>query len=93
MRGVYYMKKIISCLLVVMILCSLVLMLFACDANELKKLTYIDENGNEITINIQKTSDVDEVSKSLLALGEKNVDRTNLNSLLFTFACDSSPHC
>ena len=73
-----------------MILCSLVLMLFACDANELKKLTYIDENGNEITINIQKTSDVDEVSKSLLALGEKNVDRTNLNSLLFTFACDSS---
>ena len=73
-----------------MILCSLVLMLFACDSNELKKLTYIDENGNEITINIQKTSDVDEVSKSLLALGEKNVDRTNLNSLLFTFACDSS---
>ena len=84
------MKKIISCLLVVMILCSFVLMLFACDADELKHLTYIDENGNEVNINIKKTSDVDEVSKSMLALGEKEINRSNLTSLLFTLACDVS---
>ncbi len=78
------MKKTISCLLVVFLLCSLVVALFACDADELKKLTYIDENGNEVRINIEKTSNVDEVSQSLLALGEKPIDRSKLTSLLFT---------
>ena len=83
------MKKTISGLLVVILLCSLVVTLFACDADELKRLSYIDQYGNEVRINIEKTSDVDQVSSSILALGEKPIDRSNLTSLLFTLTGDA----
>ena len=76
------MKRLISCLLVIIMLCSLTITLVSCDSDELKKLSYIDENGNESTITIKKTSDVDTVTASLVALSDKTVDRTNLSSLL-----------
>ena len=47
------MKKILSCLLIVALLCSISVMLFACTNGELKKLTYTDENGQEQTITIK----------------------------------------
>ena len=50
------MKKILSCLLIVVLLVSLVVSLIACDADELKNLSYVDENGNVVTVKkIKKT--------------------------------------
>ena len=44
------MKKLLSVLLIVVLLVSLTISLIACDSDELKGLTYKDENGNEVTV-------------------------------------------
>ncbi len=80
------MKKFLSCLLVVILLVSLVVSLVACDSDELKKLTYTDANGNEATVNVKKTSDVDQVTASLMGLAEKEVDRSTLSTLVASLA-------
>jgi len=71
-------KKIISILLVVVLLVALSVTFIACDSDELKKLTYTDENGVEQTINIKKTADADTVTAALVALAEKDIDKSDL---------------
>ncbi len=78
------MKKILSVLLIVALLCSISVMLFACTSGELKKLTYTDENGQEQSITIKKTADSDKVTASILALAGKEVDTTAYNNLVAT---------
>ena len=84
------MKKFLASLLVVVLLVSLVASLVACSSKDLRGLTYIDENGQEQTINIKKTSNVDEVSASVLALASKQINASALNSLLVSLSASGS---
>lgn len=78
------MKKILSVLLIVVLLCSISVMLFACTDKELQKLTYTDENGEEQTITIKKTADSEKVTAAVMALGAKEVDTTAYDNILLT---------
>ena len=78
------MKKLLACLLIVAILCSLSIMLFSCDADELKKLEYTNENGEVVTTSIKKTDDPDKVTAAICALANKPVDTTDLSTALLS---------
>ena len=78
------MKKILSVLLIVVLLCSISVMLFACTDKELQKLTYTDENGEEQTITIKKTADSEKVTAAVMALGAKEVDTTTYDNIVLT---------
>ena len=80
------MKKILACLLIVVLLCSLSIMLFSCDADELKKLEYIDANGEVATVNVKKTADADKVTAAICGLASKPVDTTNLTSAMISLS-------
>ena len=76
------MKKVLACLLIVVLLCSLSIMLFSCDSKELKKLEYIDANGEVATVSIKKSEDPDQVTASICALANKPVDTSSINSIM-----------
>ena len=77
------MKKILSCLLIVVLLVSLVVSLIACDADELKNLSYVDENGNVVTVKkIKKTDDAEEVATAVMALAAKEENVAAVSQLL-----------
>ena len=84
------MKKILACLLVVVLLCSLSIMLFSCDADELKKLEYVDENGNIAKTSVKKTDDPDKVTAAVCALANKQIDTRSLYSLLVSASVNGS---
>lgn len=77
------MKKILSCLLIVVLLVLLVVSLIACDADELKNLSYVDENGNVVTVKkIKKTDDAEEVATAVMALAAKEENVAAVSQLL-----------
>ena len=84
------MKKLLASLLVVVMVLSLVFVFVGCDSDALKKLTYTDANGNEQSINIKKTSDADQVTASIMALANKEVDTTSLSNLLVSLTASGS---
>jgi len=84
------MKKILACLLVVVLLCSLSIMLFSCDSDELKKLEYTNENGEVVKTNVKKTDDPEKVTAAVCALANKQIDTTSLYSLLVSASVNAS---
>lgn len=78
------MKKFLSCLLVVILLVSLVISLVACDADEIKKLTYTDDNGNVVKVNVKKTDDPDKVTAAIMGLANKEVDRSEISNFFLS---------
>ena len=84
------MKKILACLLVVVLLCSLSIMLFSCDSDELKKLEYTNENGEVVKTNVKKTDDPEKVTAAVCALANKPIDTTSLYSLLVSASVNGS---
>ena len=86
------MKKFLSCLLIVVLIVSLSISLISCgDADELKGLSYIDENGNEVTVKkIKKTDDADKVTAAIMALANKEVDTSALSNLMLSLTASGS---
>ena len=79
------MKKFLSCLLIVVLLVSLVVSLIACDSDELKGLTYVDENGNVVTVKkIKKTDDAEQVAAAVMALAAKEETVSAVSQLLIS---------
>ncbi len=76
------MKKILASLIVTILLVSLLLTLVSCDSKEIKKLSYVDENGEVQTVSIKATEDETEVAAAIAGLSCKSIDRSQLNSLL-----------
>ncbi len=77
------MKKLLSCLLIVVLLVSLVVSLIACDSDELKNLSYVDENGNVVTVKkIKKTDDAEAVATAVMALAAKEENVAAVSQLL-----------
>ena len=85
------MKKLLSILLIVVLLVSLTISLIACDSDELKGLTYKDENGNEVTVKkIKKTDDPETVAADIMALASKEENVAALTQLLITLDVNGS---
>lgn len=85
------MKKFLSILLIVVLLVSLAVSLIACDSDELKGLTYTDENGNEVTVKkIKKTDDPETVAADIMALASKEENIAALTQLLITLDVNGS---
>ena len=82
------MKKILASLIVTILLVSLLLTLVSCDAKEIKKLSYVDENGDVQTVSIKATEDENEVAAAMAGLACKTFDRTQLTSLLASMNCE-----
>ena len=64
------------------LLVSLLLTLVSCDSKEIKKLSYVDENGEVQTVSIKATDDENEVAAAIAGLSCKEIDRSQLNTLL-----------
>ncbi len=82
------MKKILASLIVTILLVSLLLTLVSCDSKEIKKLSYIDENGDVQTVSIKATEDENEVAAAIAGLSCKSIDRSTLSSLLASITCE-----
>lgn len=80
------MKKFLSIFLVVILLLSLSVSLFACDADEIKNLTYQNAAGETVKVSVKKTDDPEKVSQAILALASKEEDVAALEQLMATFS-------
>ena len=84
------MKKILSCLLIVVLVLSLSISLVACDSDEIKNLQYTDENGQVVTVSVKKTDDPEQVAKAVLALASKQEDVAAVQQILLTLSANAS---
>ena len=82
------MKKIITIVLSVAMVLAISLSLFACGSSELKGLTYKDAEGKEQKVDVKKTDDPNLTAQSISAISTKEVDNSEVKSILVTASVD-----